>query len=412
MYSEPILERTIRGHLIFSKQNQTIKQSITGKCILFSNGQSEFFGSFVPSVKFHKTFGLNIPSFKAKDFDIKFIGKTTDEEEIIATCLFLNSMPIEKKEGKKVRFKPKLSNCKTVIIKKGTLQDDIQFQYFLNNFDIGQIINDRTFAIGKLKFDVFPHTGYNDNLKKLKKFSGVLPTAVLICNKGKFSEKHTDCVVKKALDFLSFAKSTHISYVLKEKIGEQGNYEIEFTDHYAMPYNSSNYILDFNGHKMKDIVEPALNNYNWIQKKYNILHLLQIFLDTQNSFFGDSKAALMSIVFETLKSNYKKYYTKKGQKHKVQFKNKKNKWQDKCFKDLLIQIFKEEKFKFKKKELAFIKKIRQPTIHEGKFKSFKRDFKTFYSQRHLFERFILYLIRYKGSYQKWTQKGSLMISMK
>jgi hypothetical protein len=256
-----------------------------------------------------------------------------------------------------------------------------------------------------------PYQSYRDTLQKLKKFRGVFPTAMLLCDKGKLSEKYLDTIAQKAFDFFSFAKATHISCVLTEIVDDSNNYELKFTGTYAMSYNYGNDVLDFDGHKMKDLLEPGFKKYGRIKKKYNVLHLLQIYLDAQSPFFADNKAALMSILFEALKNNYKKNCIRKGQRTKVQFK-KKGKWRDMSFREILIQLFKDEKFKFYKKELTFIERVRNPTIHEGKFKSFKRDYPIFYSQVHLFQRFVLHLIGYKGSYEKWSLSGPQMIIMK
>jgi len=412
MYSEPILKRSFNGRLIFSKGSHVVRQTVRGKCKLFSDGRSEVIASFTPSKAFTKVFGLTVSGLNVNGFDIELVGKTTKGEIIQATKLFLGSMPRSWKAGGKFKFKPKFVNCKTVLIKKGVLDTNVQIKYILNNFDVGELRNDRSFTYGSLKFQVVRYTEYAESLKKLKRFSGVLPTSMLICDKGEVSEVYVDRVVQKALDFLSFAKSTHISYVLKEIIDTPENYELKFADNPAIPCCFGYDILDFNGHKMKDIVEPGLQNYAWIQKKYNLMHIIQLYLDALTPFFGDSKAMLMSIVFEALKHNYKKYCIKNGQRKKVQFKNKQGVWKDRGFKQVLIKLFKEEKFKFKKKELDFIEKVRNPTIHEGKFKRFKRDYPIFYSQRHLFERFLLHLIGYKGSYNKWSSEGSETMLMK
>jgi len=411
MYLESILKRSFDGYLVFSKGSQVVRQRARGKCTLFSDSRSEVIASFNPSRAFTNAFGLAMSGLNVNGFDIELEGKTTKGEIIQATKLFLYSMPRSFKTGGKFRFKPKFVNCKTVLIKKGVLADDVRIRYILNNFDIGELRNDRSFTYGSLKFQVVCYTEYKENLKKLKKFSGVLPTSMLICDKGGISEVYVDRVVQRSLDFLSFAKSAHISYVLKEIVDDSGNYELNFADNTVMPCRFGYDILDFNGHKMKDIVYPGLCNYVWIQRKYNLMHLIQLYLDALTPFFGDSRAMLMSVVFEALKHNYKKYCLKNNQREKVQFRNRNHRWKDKDFKKILIELFNEEGFKFRKKELDFIKRVRNPTLHEGKFRNFKRGYDIFYLERHLFERFILHLIGYKGSYGKCSSEGTKMLVM-
>ncbi len=91
----------------------------------------------------------------------------------------------------------------------------------------------------------------------------------------------------------------------------------------------------------------------------------------------------------------------------------------KSFEDILIEIFKKEKYKYSKKELKNLIEIRNLVIHEASGSSKKRNvsikktFRTYYSSLRLFEKFILNIIKYKGQYiMKTSNKGFNWVDFK
>ena len=79
---------------------------------------------------------------------------------------------------------------------------------------------------------------------------------------------------------------------------------------------------------------------------------------------------------------------------------------DNTFAEILITLFKDARFRFRKSDLKFIT-IRNNVIHEGKLKFFKRQWKVFYKQRAFLVRFILTVLGYQGGYDINLGQGSV-----
>jgi hypothetical protein len=361
------------------------------------SGTYEYYSDGSTVLTFNIIEDTYVKSFLSTPLDLKtsirFDGKTNHDDFFRAYGLVIIH---QKSEWNKINVRLKAKNC--IVTNKNVDSKICQIEYILDNFELSSLIGDFTFKTGRAEFKLGPIKGYNENLEKLKKLSGVLPTCVLLVKPNGLTEKYIDRLVDRVLYIISFAKSTYISCSYKTVFYENKTFRRELQSIKKMPFDGEHSVLDFRGDKVKSIVEPGLKLWSELKTKYGLIGVIELYIEALAPMNLDAKIAIQCIAFERLKSCYREYCKKNGQYKKVQLYNKKkNVWVDKSFKNILLVLFKDAGFRFRKSDLKFID-IRNAVIHEGQLKSFKRQWEIFYKQRALLVRFILTVVGYKGGY--------------
>lgn len=389
MYHEIISEQSnISGTLTLDSDNSK-KFDLAGTYEYYSNGSTVLTFDIIKGMRLDYETALS------------FEGKTNHGDLFSAYGLIIIQ---QKSEDNNINVRLEAKNC--IVTNKNVDSKICQIEYVLDNFETRSLRGDRAFKTGRAEFKLCPINGYKENLEKLKKFSGVLPTCVLLVKPNGLTEKYIDRLVKRVLYILSFAKSTYISCSYKTVFYEDKTFRREIRSIKKMPFEDLYIVLDLRGDKVKNIVEPGLKLWSELETKYGIIGVIELYIEALAPMNIDAKIAIQCIAFERLKSCYREYCKKNGQHMKVQrYDKKKNDWVDESFKNILNILFKDAGFRFRKSDLKFID-IRNAVIHEGKLKSFKRQWKVFYKQRAFLVRFILTVLGYQGGYDINLGQGS------
>ncbi|VVB59821.1 Uncharacterised protein [uncultured archaeon] len=397
MYHERISEEegNIFGTLTIDGVNSK-KFDLSGAYEYYSNGSTV--------LTFDVTKDADVQSFPRQSdikIPISFDGKTNHGDFFRAYGLVI--IHHESKQDK-INVRLEAQNC--IITNKTNNPKICQIEYILDNFELSSLIGDFTFKTGRAEFQLAIIKGYNENLEKLKKFSGVLPTCILIVKPNGLTEKYIDRLVDRVLHILSFAKSTYISCSYKTVFYDDKTFKRELHSSKKMPFDYGLSVLDFSGDKVKSIIEPGLKIWSELETKYGLMGVIELYIEALAPTNIDAKIALQCIAFERLKYCYREYCKKNGQHTKVQHQTKKGLWVNNSFEDILIDLFKDAGFRFRKSDLKFIN-IRNDIIHEGQLKFFKRQWKVFYKQRAFLVRLILTVVGYQGGYDINFGRGSV-----
>lgn len=390
MYHEKISEEEgdISGTLTIDGTNSK-NFALSGNYVYYSDGSIVLTFDIVEDT--------DIQWFRNTPLDIKtpisFEGNTNSGDIFKAYGLVITH---QKTNQNRINVLLEAKNCS--ITNRGNNSEICEIDYILDNFELSPIRGDFTFKTGRAEFQLGILRGYNEKLETLKNFSGVLPTCILIVKPNGLAEKHIDRLVDHVLCILSFAKSTYISCSYKTVFYEDNTFRRELHPSKIMPFDYENSVLDFRGDKVKSIVEPYLKLYGELETKYGLSGVIELYIEALATTNIDAKIAIQCIAFERLKSCYREYCKKNGQRTKVQrYSKKKKDWVNKSFKEILTVLFNDAKFRYRKSDLKFID-IRNDVIHEGQLKFFKRQWKVFFKQRALLVRFILTVVGYSGGY--------------
>jgi hypothetical protein len=205
---------------------------------------------------------------------------------------------------------------------------------------------------------------------------------------------------------LSFFKGNYIG-IDEIEIREKQNFKRIFLNDKTYRYNENSIIDD------EDDLSKIINNtYLHYQKKVTEIKsfndLIEIYIECLRNTTLESQFAMVSVLFEGLKTRYINSKLITGQIKII----KKNKYKlvDKSFKEILIDIFLLERFNYNRQQLDDLIKLRNNIIHEASYTSkkynFKEALKIYMSSLDLFVRFILHIIKYEGKYLRKTYKNT------
>lgn len=311
--------------------------------------------------------------------------------------------------GKVIKFSLYSFEVTTGQFKKG----EKEYYYFIDNINLGKLRYNPNFQLNGKKYQIIPYN-YGKLSKILQKYGGRQTTGIIYCKDTSQYFYKKDKIVFKLLTLLSFFNANYIS-LFKIEIRQNTTIKEIYYDCKTYPFSNGQGILDFTFVPINKTIETTFQNFEKCCNNIrNFADLIEIYIESLNAVTIETKFALLAILYEGLKSRYVKSglvdeYKKDNNGQYIKNKGKKVK---KDFKNILIEIFNLEKFRYYRRELDSLVKIRNLVIHEATAESinkkitFHNTLKTYYDSLRMFERFMLKIVGYKGQYlQKTHNKG-------